>query len=777
MCGIVWIFSNSEKNKERATLSLEKIVHRGSSNFEIQTFSNESIIGANRLPIQWRINWFQPISNEKETIRAVQNGEIFNYSILKAKLEEKGHTFSTDCDTELWVHLYEEYGIEAVKYIDSEMFTCIIYDTEKQEIYACRDQLGVKPLYYGYHQDGTLHFASEMKQLTQFEDIPEIFEFPMGSYYYNKNFTIYSTIEDNTELWIITDEGTAINTLTDSLVDAVKKRVNTDLPIGVFLSGGVDSSLIMEIATRFHPDVTAIILWKEGSSDYEYALRLCKDRKYKYHIITPDNDYWEQIDEMMYYAETYEPLIIRHAFANDFCSKVAQQLGLKIVLVGEWADELFCGYNEFAYLSDNSITQGVLQLTKDLWRGHLKRVDRLAMRYTVEPRCPFLDKQVIQVALNIANKLKVKKIDHNITTKYILRKVAQQFLPEYITERYKMPFANGAGMGVGNNYKKSDGEIAEYINKQWEFLDILPESIKEKYNITNNYEAYHLIKYCHFGFDKLQYSEERIIVKDILHLLEDSWKKKLLIAEFDYIPLYFPVYYASRLGIYQQHGLDIEFISTKGDYETYFSLVNGTAQIGLSDPLFSMGKPLNNVSAKMFGELVSVNPLVAVTINPNVSLQQVLDLANYTIGSYKKYTTAHTFATYSVGGKEVVSYEKNDILWALVNREIDIAIVLLEDAIEIERVWWRIIHTFKEAYNRFCFTGITTTDMLGEEYDLATRWFLVSIQETIREIKKNPEKAEKDFCEMFSALKNPQKIFAEYFSILEEIVTALLSFV
>ncbi len=771
MCWIVGLFSTAKDNKKRAEESLEKIVHRGSSNFELQSFSDGSIIGANRLPIQWRENWFQPISNESKTIWACQNGEIFNYKALRQDLEQKWHIFSTDCDTELWVHLYEEYGVDAVNQIDSEMFASITYDVEHKHIYVCRDQLGVKPLYYAYHTDGTLHFASEMKQLAHFEDIAEIREFPQGHYFFDGDFVQYTRIDSGIAIWDITDEKQAINELTDALVQAVKKRVDTDLPIGVFLSGWVDSSLVMEIATRFHPDVTGIILWKEGSSDYEYAIRLCKDRKYKYHIVHPDEEYREGVDEIIYYTETYEPLIIRHAFANNFCSKVAQQLWLKIVLLWEWADELFCGYNEFSYLSDQAITDGVVRLTTNLGGGHLKRVDRLAMRYTVEPRCPILDQKVIQVALRISNNLKIKKQNHNITVKYILRKVALQFLPDYIAFRYKMPFANGAGMGVGNNYKKSDGEIANFINAKGNFLPQLSEDVKKEYGIDNNYEAHHLLQYNSYQFNKLYNWNKRVIVKDVLHTLEPHWINKLLIAEFDYIPLYFPVYYALYKWLYKQHGLEVDFISTKGDYETYFSLVNNTAQIGLSDPLFSMWQPLQWVGAKIIWELVAGNPLVAVCINPNISINVTEDFKNYAIGSYKKFTTAHTFACSVVPEGSVVPYEKNDILQALVNREIDIAILLYEDAVEIERVGWKIIHSFQNEYNKFCFTWMTTTTQLWDEYSTSTRWFLVSIQEAIREIRKDPEMASQVFKELFQDMNNPQKVFTQYLSYWKDDVT------
>jgi len=136
------------------------------------------------------------VSNEDKTVRACLNGEIFNCLSLKQSLKEKGHIFSTECDTEVLVHLYEEHGENMAKHIDSEMFAGIVYDTAKDLLCAFRDPLGVKPLYYAYHNDGTLHLASEMKQLSQFPDITTIHNFPKGHFFSQGKFTKYISFSD-----------------------------------------------------------------------------------------------------------------------------------------------------------------------------------------------------------------------------------------------------------------------------------------------------------------------------------------------------------------------------------------------------------------------------------------------------------------------------------------------------------------------------------------------------------------------------------------------------
>ena len=761
MCWIVWVFSSSLHNAERAEKSLQKIIHRGSSNFEIrQLWTN--IIWANRLPIQWRETGFQPISNETKTIWACQNGEIFNYKELRASLEAKGHTFQTDCDTEIRVHLFEEYWTDAVRYIDSEMFASITFDEKNLSLYVCRDTLGVKPLYYAYHTDGTIHFVSELKQLAQFEDINEIFDFPKGHYYYNGQFFKYANEIQKDLNTNQTDEKSVVNTLSQLIFDAVKKRVDTDLPIGVFLSWWVDSSLIMEIANRIHPDVTAIILGRPWSSDYEYALRLCKDRKYKYYSVIPDDNYYEHIEEMIYYCETYEPLIIRHAFANDMCSKAAKQLGLKIVLVGEGADELFAGYNEFSGLSDNAIIEWCEKLTYNLSEWHLKRVDRLSMKYTVEARSPLLDTKLVNYALSLPSKRKIKKENHQITVKYILRKVAEQFLPDYIARRYKMPFANGAGINVGNNFKSSDGEIAKYVDSLGNFSSSIDDITKGIFWLESNYDAFHYMVFAKNNFNKLHNANQRIIVKDVLSTLEKSEKLKLLVAEFDNIPLYFPVYYAAKKWFFDIHGLDVDFISTKGDYETYFALNNNSAQIWLSDPLFSMMDHNNGISCNLLWQLISGIPLVAVSINPSIHIHEIADMQEYIIWSYKKYTTAHTLSQYILW-KDILTFEKTDLIKALVNRDIDIWIMLYEDAIDLCKQGGKIIYQIQQNdLRKFCFTGFTATNTILKKEATAINWFLVAIKEAIRALKKNKQDALKEFTALFPEIQESEDLFDIY---------------
>ncbi len=756
MCGITAVF-NSSNSELKANKSLEKIQHRGGSTFELETFPNATI-GANRLPIVGRLSGKQPLHNEDKTIFAVQNGEIFNHKELRAELEKLNHVFSSESDTEVLVHAYEEWGSEMVYKLDSEMYAFIVYNTKTKDIFAARDPLGVKPFYYTKTKDGEILFASELKQLVQFENVTTVNEFPQGSYYFNGKFTKYFKIEDpKTKL----SETSAIRLLEKNIVEAVRKRVDTDLPIGVFLSGGVDSSLVMEIATRFHPDVTAIILGNTGSSDYEFALRLCKDRGYKYQIVSPNIDYKQELDEVLYYLETYEPLVIRQGFANWICSREAQKLGLSIVLVGEGADELFAGYNEFSALSDNNINKGCKMLTENLGKGHLKRVDRGAMRFTVEVRSPLLDTKVIDTAFKIKGDLKIKKENHRVTTKYILRKVAENFLPDYIAWRYKMPFANGAGMNVGYNYKSGDGALGEITKSYKTTID---SKTAKEFKLETPEENYYFQKFKEFGYAKLAEAKDRIIVKDILQTLNTSKKQRIVVAEFGKLALYFPVYLAAQKKIFDMHELEVDFIATGGDDKTYATLLNNSGQIGLSDPLFAMFEDGINMNGygEIIGELVHSTPIVAVTLNPKITINSLQDFSQYKVGSFQKYSTTNTVASYLLKNQNISAYDFKEFPSKLVDREIDIAVVLLEQALNIEALGGRIVHDFRNDMSQYLFSGFTIASTLPKNVRGKLPSFTSAIKEALKYIKFNQADAVAEFRALFPELINPEKVLLEY---------------
>ena len=508
MCGIVAFFG-SNLDEDEFKKSLWKISHRGEFQDECLLLE-KAFLGANRLALVDAMHGAQPVHNEDKTIFAIQNGEIFNFQELNSVLIKAGHQISSQNDTETLVHLWEEFGTDMVNLLDSEMFAFAIYDKKNNDVFVARDALGVKPLYYAFVKNN-FYCASEVKALVDIKGI-EIKEFPPGHFYFNGKFQKYF----NTQ--ILKNE--KIDNFDALLNAAVKKRVQTNLPIAVFLSGGVDSSLIMELATRYHTDVTALILGSPGSADYKAAVQLCAMKNWKYHIVDPAIDYEEELDQLIYFLETYDPNIVRHAFANHILSKFAHERNFKIILTGEGADELFAGYNEFLSLHPSKINKGCRLLLNSMSKGNLMRVDKMAMRHTVETRCPFFDIELIDLAMSIPGENKISDKNVQKTTKFILRTLAEKYLPEDIAWREKVPFANGAGMDVGFNYTKQDGIFSQIAAKNISDVDFFEISNRNPiYKIKTKEEALFLKFYIEHGYDKYIDGRERLIVKDTLHTI------------------------------------------------------------------------------------------------------------------------------------------------------------------------------------------------------------------------------------------------------------------
>ncbi len=500
MCGIGAVLGNT--NAEELLLkSLEKILHRGLKPFEIEAGEDYSL-GANRLPIVDRENTQQPVRNEEGNLICVFNGELFNYSELRKSLEEQGHSLNSSCDSELLPHLYEEYGEQMLEYLDSEMYAFIIYDQKTKSYFAARDPIGVKPLYWAV-AGSTVYFASEIKQLVHFEQIKEIQVVPPGHYVKDGRVVKYSTLLDKKKLLTVPlDE--MIQRVRTLLYEAVRKRVQTDLPIGVFLSGGLDSTAILSIARRFHPNVTALLVGKKGSRDPYYAEKYCKEFNVPYKFLeSPSEEELEKrIQEIIYITETFEPNVVRQSAISFYISKLGK--GFRIILCGEGADEIFAGYPEFEGVSPAEINTLSLEFLKDLHRTQLQRVDRTSMHFTEEVRVPFLDSELVAYALRIPGEYKVREG----TTKWILRKAMELELPEYICWRKKVVLSEGAGY-KGND--PSDGMFSSFIERKMSDGEF--ERVKKEFspwNLRTKEEAYYFSIFRDFNFHKGTFAKKRV---------------------------------------------------------------------------------------------------------------------------------------------------------------------------------------------------------------------------------------------------------------------------
>lgn len=747
MCGISAVFGKYPDKDGFMKQSLSKIEHRGTSFYEYKVFE-KGALGANRLPIVGRLTGQQPLSNEDGTIFAAQNGEIFNYKELRKALEAKGYKFRTDCDTEVLAHLYEEYGEKMINHIDSEMYAFVVYDTKNNSFFAAKDRFGVKPMYFGRDKEGAYYFASELKQLTQFDHIESIENFPKGHYMVNGVLKSYYEMGTKSS---VKNENEAVRHLTKLVVEAVRKRVDTDLPVAVLFSGGVDSSLIMEIANRLHPNVTAFILGRPGAPDYEAAMRLCKDYGYKYQVVYPDVDYAKEYKDVIYHLELYEAQVIRQAFALDILSKEIVRSGFRVALAGDASDEIFGGYNEFARLSPKDINKGCQLIAGDLERSHNVRLDRMSMKHTLEVRAPFFDTAVVDYAMKLDPSLKVRKENHQVTVKYALRKVAEQFLPEYISYRYKVPFSNGAGMNVGFNFRTQDGDVAKEVLASGATNSVSDAEVK-KYGFLTEEEKIYFSLYKDFGYPKLKNNEHRIVTKETLSQIDsDKTTTRLIVAEFDKLPLYFPLYLGNSIGLYEKRKLAVDYISTGGDDLTYNALFSGSAQIGVSDPVFSFSKTFTT-KGKIIAGLVDRIPLVAVTFDPAMIIEKRGDLNKYRVGSFQEFSTTHTLSAYFLASDKVIPFPHKELSQALTRRKVDVAIMTIDLALELVEKGGRIVYSFEDEYANYLFTGLTTCDNLDPSFAGALDKVVAVVRESITYIEHHPKEALTAFKKEFPSL-------------------------
>jgi asparagine synthase (glutamine-hydrolysing) len=436
MCGIAGSYGKSNKNL--LIQILDKQNKRGPDGREIWISPDRlTMLGHDRLAIMDPEGGKQPLCNEKENIWAVVNGEIYNYKELRASLETR-HQFRTNSDSEIVLHLYEEKGPDMVKDLDG-MFSFAIWDGN--HLFLARDPIGIKPLYYGFDKWGVFYFASEIKALTK--QIGEIYEFPNGHYMFAGSSPIpyyqFPTPKNS-----LVDVTRACEQVKNTLEHAVIKRLMADVPLGVFLSGGLDSSLISAIVKKHtQGELHSFAVGIENSLDILRAREVAQYLGTIHHErqLSPD-EIINSLPEVIYALESCDPALIRSAIPNFYVSELAAR-NVKVVLSGEGADELFGGYHYLSQYKKHShvFSDELLQITRSLHNSNLQRADRLSMYHGLEARVPFLDIRMIELAFNLSPELK-----NNGVEKWILRKIAEDYLPSDIAWRKKEKFSVGTGI-------------------------------------------------------------------------------------------------------------------------------------------------------------------------------------------------------------------------------------------------------------------------------------------------------------------------------------------
>ena len=377
MCGIAGIYNIGQHAKEQLSRMISLLLHRGPD--ETGLFIDNNIaLGHARLSIVGLGSGTQPISNEDETLWVVYNGEIFNYPELRLALEKQGHIFKTETDTEILVHLYEESGSEGLSKLNGQ-FAFAIWDSQKKELFLARDRVGIRPLFY-YHRENRFLFASEIKALFLDKSISReidphalnqvfsywttltpktifknIYEIPPGhclllkegKIAYQKPFWNIPYYQPE-ERWHGTFDD-AVNELRQLLLDAIRIRLRADVPVGAYLSGGLDSSIITTlICNNFNNNLRTFSLSfaDEAYDETPYQQTMVKHLKTNHsQVMITNADIRDHFQQVIWHCE--KPLLRTAPVPMFLLSKLVRENNFKVVLTGEGADEVFGGYNIF----------------------------------------------------------------------------------------------------------------------------------------------------------------------------------------------------------------------------------------------------------------------------------------------------------------------------------------------------------------------------------------------------------------------------------------------
>lgn len=435
MCGFTaFIGEDGARRVEQARQLAERLRHRGPDEGGAVA-TGRAALAHRRLSIIDVAGGRQPIASEDESIKLVCNGEIYNFRALRSRLEG-AHRFRTKSDSEVIVHLYEELGPDCVKALDG-MFAFVLVAGDR--FLAARDPLGIKPLYVARTADG-MWFASELKALPP--GCLDVAEVPPGT--------------------LLTEEGPARwfdppwleppaepdpgepGSLRAAIERAVEKRLMSDVPLGVFLSGGLDSSVVAALVRRHVGEVDSFAVGTAGSPDLAAARRVADHLGTRHHeyVYTPA-EAEEALTGVIAHLESYDPALIESAVPCYFVSRLAAER-VKVVLSGEGADEVFAGYRYLADIQDPAaLHRECARLLLGLHNMNLQRVDRMSMAHALEARVPFLDRDLVALGMRRDPALKVTRDGR--PEKWLLRREVEDLLPPEIVWRTKQEFAHGSG--------------------------------------------------------------------------------------------------------------------------------------------------------------------------------------------------------------------------------------------------------------------------------------------------------------------------------------------
>ena len=483
MCGIVCAFDLKEKSDVLRSQILEMsktIRHRGPDWSGI--FDNQKAIMAHeRLAIVDPASGKQPLYSPDGQLILAANGEIYNHRELRKQIKSE-YQFQTESDCEIILALFKEKGVDFVDDLNG-IFGFAIYDVDKDTYFIARDHMGIIPLYIGWDKNGTFYVASELKALESVCTKIELF--PPGHYFYSKdNEFVQWYKRDWVDFDAVKNNETSIKAIKEALEAAVHRQLMSDVPYGVLLSGGLDSSVTSAIAKKYAqkriesgdekeawwPQLHSFSVGLDGSPDLAAAQKVADHIGTVHHEIKfTIQEGLDAIKDVVYNLETYDTTTIRASTPMYLMARVIKSMGIKMVLSGEGADELFGGYLYFHKAPNaKEFHQETVRKLDKLHMYDCLRANKSLAAWGIEGRVPFLDKEFMDVAMRINPQDKL--INGERMEKWVVRKAFEDMLPESVAWRQKEQFSDGVGYSWIDTLKEVvDREVSDEQMKNAHF--------------------------------------------------------------------------------------------------------------------------------------------------------------------------------------------------------------------------------------------------------------------------------------------------------------------
>lgn len=505
MCGIAAIFNIKQQTPElrvKALSMAKKIRHRGPDWSGIYC-GGTAILAHERLSIVDPQSGGQPLYSPDRNLILAVNGEIYNHRDIR-KLYKDDYEFQTGSDCEVILALYRKKGIHFLEDLNG-IFAFALYDAERDEFLIARDPIGVIPLYIGYDHDGKVYCASELKALEGFCERYE--PFLPGHYYYSREGEMKRWYtRDWMEYDAVKDNQTSVSAVHDALEAAVRRQLMSDVPYGVLLSGGLDSSVISAIAKKYAarrvetdgqkeawwPQLHSFAIGLKGAPDLIKAREVADYIGTVHHEINYSiQEGLDAVRDVIYYIETYDVTTVRASTPMYLLARVIKSMGIKMVLSGEGADEVFGGYLYFHKAPDaKAFHEETVRKLSKLYLYDCLRANKSLSAWGVEGRVPFLDKEFLDVAMCMNPKDKM--CPGQVIEKKIIREAFSDLLPQSVAWRQKEQFSDGVGYSWIDTLKAvtsqavSDEQMAEAAVR----FPINTPKTKEEYYYRSIFEEY-----------------------------------------------------------------------------------------------------------------------------------------------------------------------------------------------------------------------------------------------------------------------------------------------